>query len=69
LGIGGFSSIGARLSKKNSCHIVFGCVAMNERFGVGLDGGAAGMRQHETRHFQTKNAMRGGTILGDRYTS
>jgi hypothetical protein len=35
---------------------------MNERFGVDLDGWPAGMRQHETRHFQTKNAMRGGTI-------
>jgi hypothetical protein len=35
---------------------------MNERFGVDLDGWPARMRQRETRHFQTKNAMRGGTI-------
>jgi hypothetical protein len=35
---------------------------MRERFGVGPGGSPAGIRQRETRHFQTKNAMRGGTI-------
>jgi len=53
--------------KENSCYFASACFAMNERFGVGPDGWPARMRQCETRHFRTKNAIRSGTISGDRY--
>jgi len=50
--------------KENSCYLAPARLAMRGRFGGGLNGWPAGMRQRETRHYRTKNAMRGGTISG-----